>query len=335
MGVSVPTARIEQEMNSSRRCIAVTGASSFIGRHLAAALSGRNDVDLRLMAHVRPLGDAIPKNAAVFTGDLLRPESLDGFLEPGCTVINLVNLVSPSEKDSPDAVANLAMACRAGRVKRLVHCSTAVVAGSAPDDDITEETQCRPTTGYEISKYATESALRGLAAGHFELAVLRPTAVFGKDGKNLLKLSGELSGGSRLSSYAKSCLYGRRRMNLVFIDNAVAALLFLADSEREMKGEVFIISDDDDPMNNYRDVEKFLMERLGCRDYRFPRFRAPETVLKILLGLAGRSNSNTGRNYNSGKIFRAGFRKPVSFREGLESFAAWYRQCRRPAGPDT
>jgi len=314
-------------MSFSRKCIAVTGASSFIGRHLVDALSGFDDADIRLMTHVRPLGDMVrPRNAALFQGDLLKPETLDGFLEPGCTVINLVNLTGPAEKGSQAAMTNLAMACRASRVKRLVHCSTAVVVGNIPDDNITEETQCRPVTGYEISKYETECLLRRLAADNFELAVLRPTAVFGVDGRNLLKLADGVAGGNRLGNYLKSCFHDRRAMNLVFIDNVTAALLFLANSDREMQGDIFIISDDDDPMNNYRDVEKFLMDRLGCSDYKLPRFRVPKPARRILLGLAGRSNSNSGRIYNSGKIFNAGFRKACSFEDGLESFAAWYRQ---------
>jgi nucleoside-diphosphate-sugar epimerase len=276
--------------------------------------------------HIQPLGTGGGKNGAVFPGDLLNPESLDGFLEPGCTVINLVNLAGPAEKDSLTAMTNLAMACRAKRVKRLVHCSSAVVAGDIRDDNVTEETNCRPKSKYEITKYEAESLLRELSADHFEIAILRPTAVFGKDGKNLLKLADELVSDNRLSNYMKSCIYDRRRMNLVTIENVTAALLFLVDADRKMHGEVFIISDDDDPMNNYRDIERFLMDRLGCSDYKFPRFKAPGWILRVLLNLAGRSNSNSGRTYSSGKIFSAGFKKAISFKDGLESFAEGYRQ---------
>jgi len=314
-------------MSFSCKCIAIIGASSFIGRHLVDALSRFEYVDMRLMTHVKPLRDSAGlKKAEIVTGDLLNPETLNGFLVSGCTVINLVNLTGPAEKDSHAAITNLAMACRTSGVKRLVHCSTAVIAGNIPDDIITEETLCRPLTDYEISKYKAESLLRKLSAGHFELAILRPTAVFGKDGKNLLKLADELVRDSRLLNYIKSCIHDRRRMNLVSIENVTAALLFLADADRLMQGEVFILSEDDDPMNNYRDIEKFLMNRLGCSDYKFPRFVAPGWILRVLLSLAGRSNSNSGRIYSSGKIFSAGFKKAVSFKDGLESFAEWYSQ---------
>jgi nucleoside-diphosphate-sugar epimerase len=318
-------------MNSNRKCIAVTGAAGFIGRHLVGELSDRQDVDIRLLFHSNIIENLMKKeNIIVFEGDLLKPESLSGFLNPGCTVINLVNLRNASEKDNLAAMTNLAVACRNAQIKKLVHCSTAVVVGAVSEDDITEETQCHPTAGYESIKYKIESLLVALSANHFELAILRPTAVFGKGGKNLLKMADELSQGNRFINYLKSSLFDHRRMNLVFVLNVAAVLIFLADMNRKMNGDIFIISDDD-PMNNYRDVERLLMSHLGCRDYAIPRLPLPSLILRTLLKLTGKSNVNPNRMYHSRKIMNAGFKKVASLETGLVSFANWYKKSHASA----
>jgi nucleoside-diphosphate-sugar epimerase len=284
-------------------------------------------MDLRLLVHSDTIKDMTKReNISVFEGDLLKPESLDGFLKPGCTIINLVYLRSGSERDNLAAMTNLAIACRSVRIKRLIHCSTAMVVGHVSEDNITEETRCHPSWGYETIKYKTESLLKDLSARHFELVILRPTAVFGRGGKNLLKLADDLSHGNRAVNYLKSCLFNQRRMNLVFVDNVVAALIFLTDSDRKMNGDIFIVSDDDDPMNNYRDVERLLMRRLGCRDYTIPRLPMPGFALEVFLALAGKSNVNPNRKNHFRKIINAGFKKVSSLESGLDSFVDWYKQ---------
>ena len=314
-------------MNTKRECFAITGATSFIGRHLLRTLADRKDVDLRLLVHHHPNDMKIKgDNVTIFTGDLLKPESIDKFLMPECTVINLVYLRNGTENENLLAMTNLAMACRKAHVKRLVHCSTAVVVGTAAEDDITEDTECHPFSAYEILKYKIENLLKEFADNYFELVVLRPTAVLGEGGKNLLKLSDELNKRNQLANYLKSCLFNHRNMNLVCVDNVTGALLLLANADTKMNGDVFIISDDDDLINNYRDIEKYLMNSFGYNDYIVPRLPVPKIILRILLSLSGKSNANPQRRYHSDKLFNAGFKKSVTFENGLASFADWYKQ---------
>lgn len=305
-------------MNPFRSCIAVAGSSSFIGRHFVRALSGDECTELRLLVHRTPISDIEKKNITVIEGDLMEPNSLKGLLKPGCTVINLAYLPNATLHDHLQATTHLANACRAVGVKRLVHCSTAVVVGSAPDREITEETSCQPAPGYEFNKLQIELKLGILSKGGFDLAILRPTAVFGEGGKNLQLLVSNLMSGCWLVNYLKSCIFNHRKMNLVSVDHVIAALLFLSFATRHMNGEVYILSHDDEPLNNYRDIEKYLMARLGCRDYTIPRWPLPEPLLAVLLKLAGRSNANPRRTYSSQKILAAGFQRPLSFQAGLD-----------------
>jgi len=316
---------------SGENVVAVTGAAGFLGRHLLASLHERPDVALRVLVHRHQpslAGDG--DRVRTVRGDLVTPENLDLLLAPDCTVIHLAYSGSSSGQENLKAASNLADACAKAPVKRLVHCSTAVVAGRVEDDLINEKTLCMPTPGYESTKLEVERIFAEKAAGRFDLAILRPTAVFGPGGRNLLKLADDLNRGNRLLNYLKSCLFNQRKMNLVSISHVVSAFVFLAFAERKWNGEVFIVSDDDHPWNTYRNVEKYLMNALGRCDYTVPRFPVPASVLSVMLRIKGRSNINPLRRYDAGKLRAAGFQRTVSFEAALEAFADWYRQG--PAG---
>lgn len=307
--------------------IVITGASGFIGKHLVEHLVQCDDLQIKALLS-RNLASKVfndPKIHPVL-GDLMRPETLEKLFEPGCAVINLAYLPSRSRHDNLEAMANLADACVKAGIKRLIHCSTAVVAGRVADDTITEATPCAPASDYEQTKLEVERLLIDKSRGHFELAILRPTAVFGSGGKNLLKLAADLLHGNRAINYMKSCLYGHRKMNLVGIDNVTSAFAFLLAADKSIDRETFIISDDDCLANNYRDVEKYLMNALGVKDYLIPRFPLPRFLLVAVLRLAGQSNINPARVYQPGKLMAVGYQKSVSFKTGLDSFAAWYKK---------
>jgi len=308
--------------------IAVCGAAGFIGSHLLAALAAEPAVAVRVLVHRRdPLAGPGAADAVAVHGDLLQPASLGALVAPGCTVVNLAYLEAASHDQNLAAAANLARACRAGGARRLVHVSTATVVGAARDDVVTEATPPDPRIDYERTKLAVERRLAEEAGGALELAVLRPTAVFGPRGRNLLALATRLAAGGKWANYARSCLHGRRRLNLVCVDNVVAAIRFALDAPLAAGPEVFIVSDDDDPLNNYRAVESRLAARLGRGDYPVPPLALPAAVLAAILRLRGRSNANPNRVYSGAKLAGAGFRRPAPLAAGLESFADWYRRA--------
>src|SRR5688572_9707123 len=199
--------------------LAITGASGFVGRALLASLPAGRYAELRLLVHRAPPARS-PEGTRVTTvaGDLLDPASVRALLVPGCTVIHLAQLAKPHPVDDNVAAARILLtACRDAGVARLVHCSTAVVAGDVPDDVITEDTPCRPATDYERAKYRIEQELREGAAGSHEIAILRPTVVFGPGGRNLMSQARRIARQSTVTNLAYSALQGRRRMNLVSV----------------------------------------------------------------------------------------------------------------------
>ncbi len=304
--------------------IAITGASSFIGTHLVKHLTHCNDLRLRLLVN-RNLNLSLSEsqNVSIIKGNLLSPETLNDFFDTGCTVINLAYLQRHSPEKNLAATENLAQACTRAKIRRLIHCSTAAVSGRVSTNRVTENTPDNPLNEYEVTKSRIEKLLIERSEGLFETIILRPTAVFGEGGKNLVKLVDSLLCGNQFVNYLKSCIYQFRRMNLVYIDNVVSAIEFVIRTERNINGETFIISDDEDPSNNYRDIEKYLMKRMGCKAYSIAPVSLPFSILRSLLRLAGRSNDNPALVYDCGKILSSGFKKPLSFQEGLSRFSDW------------
>ena len=154
---------------ASRR-IAVTGASGFIGRHLAAHLAARGD-------------DVVP---------VRRPferETLAAVLGGVETVVHLAGVVSAvrerdyfsANADGTRAIAEAA--CAAGA--RLIYISSLAVAGPAsPSAPHAEDDPPAPINAYGRSKLAGERAVA--ATADLRWTILRPGVVYGPSDRALL-----------------------------------------------------------------------------------------------------------------------------------------------------
>lgn len=308
--------------------VAITGASGYVGSRLAQLLARQPQLEVRaLIRRGSPPPTEADGRLTLVRGDIIDPSALAQLLRPGCTVVNFAYDAGVSAQTNIAGAGTLAQACRATPVRRLIHCSTAAVAGRAPDDRITEATRPRPISEYGITKLRIEEIIVGAARDHFDTAIIRPTAVFGPGGEPLKNLADNLVTGSRLRNYVKSCLFHKRRMNLVHVANVVAAIVFLIQHNENLDGETFIISDDDSPANNFADVERFLMRAFDIPDYHLPRLPLPSALLAFLLRCLGRNNVNPHSNYDGTKLRALGFVPPVNFEAGLAEYAMWYRSA--------
>lgn len=307
--------------------IVITGASGFIGKHLVAKLLQLTGLRIKLLTRNKhqDLSNLTKLGVDVVEGNLLDPNSIQGLLEQGCTVINLAYLWHEGESGNITAITNLLTACKSANVKRLIHCSTAAVVGRVSDSTITETTPCCPITVYGITKLKIERAIITAAKNNFDAVILRPTSVFGENGAPLKKLANELLTKSWLRNYLKSCLFGKRRMNLVHVINVIAAITFFINRSEQADGEVFIVSDDDSPNNNFFDVESLFIQEFNSHHYNLPRLQLPPVFLKFLLNCLGRNNTNPYSNYSPNKLLDLGFNRAISFESGLADYAKWYR----------
>lgn len=309
------------------KSIAIVGGAGFIGRNLVDYLLENSNHNIRLLSYRNKLLKFRDlERVTVVDGDLFDKQTLIELIKPDSIVINLVYLGRRSALDNVNAVQNLVKLCVDIGIKRLIHCSTAVVVGRVREKLIDEDVQCNPASEYEKTKLEIEELLLSRSRNLFELVVLRPTAVFGPHGKNLVKLADDLSKRSSFVNYLKSCLYNNRRMNLVCVSNVVSAIAFLVDAKEEVDRQTYIISDDEYEKNNYRDLELFLKKRIGQRDYVLPRIVIPPAFLLVLLRILGKSNYDLFRHYDSNKLEKLGYKKTATFEEGLSAFTRWYKQ---------
>ncbi|MBW2574977.1 MAG: NAD(P)-dependent oxidoreductase [Deltaproteobacteria bacterium] len=306
--------------------ICIIGGTGFIGKHLISELQNEAYNDVRILTRDGKNSTFLQSPFQITQGDLLDPDSLNRFITPDSTVINLAYLSGNSLNLNLKATENIVDACIAKRAARLIHCSTAVVAGRAKDNVINENTACIPATQYEKSKLEIENILNKRLKGKSELIILRPTAVFGRHGKNLIKVANDLLSLPPFTTFLKTALFYKRRLNLVCVENVVSAILFLMQINDRMDGKRFIISDDDERENNYYDIINLLAKYFGHKPVKAFYMPYRYHILRMLLIVSKRSNTDAHRNYSSNKLFCLGFKKSIQFREGIRRFASWYNK---------
>ncbi len=152
--------------------VLITGASGFVGLHLARRLR-REGIPCRAL--VRATSSSGPLRALgvpLAVGDLTRPSTLDDALE-GCEAV--VHLAGAADVADPvvnhrvnvDGSANLGRACERAGVARVVHFSTNCALRELRD-------------AYGESKRQGEQAL---ASCDLDLRIFRPTMIYGEGSK--------------------------------------------------------------------------------------------------------------------------------------------------------
>ena len=295
--------------------LAITGATGFVGRHLLSACSARGYKDIRVLTRSREaLGLPTLAGLTICEGDLLQPETLSRFLSQSPTVIHLAYL-HRGKKANLTAANNLANAAIRSGVRRVVHCSTAVVVGSHARGLVTETNAEAPTDPYQETKYDIEETLRTALQSRVELAILRPTEIVGPGGAGLRRLIKRLRERSWYANRVYHTVLKHRRFNYIAVQNVVAALLLLAESPVPQQGDVYQVSDDDDSDNSYAAVEAIVNAHFAKRQPRWDVGLPPQLLALLLRCL---STTPVSRFYSRDKIDKLGYRKSVTLREAIQ-----------------
>src|SRR5882757_10018522 len=195
-GVTSWLASIGRRESGKMPHLVILGASGFLGRSMLAA--GNFPMPIKAVSRKPPEG---AQPGIWHAADLLVPGALDPLLGAGDVVCNLVYSASVSGPENIRMVDNVIRACFNAGVARLIHCSTAMVAGIVRQQRVLESTTCRPRTVYEQTKLTLEQRVLEAVTKGLDAAILRPTAIVGPGGQNLLKLTRSLQGGNTVASY--------------------------------------------------------------------------------------------------------------------------------------
>jgi nucleoside-diphosphate-sugar epimerase len=317
--------------------VLVTGASGFLGGHVAAALLGRG---IRVKGMVRSPAVALPSGTIPVAVEGLDDvagirRALDGVKG----VIHLAARVHEGPAPGDAAVFRavnlegtrrlLEEAIGAG-VKAFVFFSSVKAVGESSPAPWTELTPPAPVDGYGITKLEAEIAVRELAARHqVHATILRLPLVYGPGMKaNALRLFQLVDRGLPLP------LGGiRNRRSLLFSGNLIAALL--ATLENTAGDDTFFVSDGEDLSTPE------LIEAIGrALGRRAPLFALPggllratahvgDSIARVLpfpLTTAVLDRLAGSLAVDCSKLRRlTGYAPPYSVAEGLRLTAEWYR----------
>lgn len=315
--------------------VAITGATGFVGGHLANALLARGD---QVKALARTPAPALAEaGAEVVPGSLDDVTALRRLVE-GAEVVHHVAgaIAARSEADfmrvNADGTARLAEAARAAGVRRFLYVSSIAVSGpSARGEPMDEAGPARPITPYGRSKRAGEEAV--LASG-VSYTIVRPPVVYGPRDKSVLKIF-------RLArrGYAPLLGDGLQELSLIFAADLARALLAAADSPRA-EGRTYHAAHPD--VVTQRELVRAIGRACG-RTVRTVAMPAP--VVRTLVNVTAVAARMTGRRTfldpsktpellapawtcTSEALARdAGWRAEVELARGLEETARWYGEA--------
>ncbi|MGH2893645.1 MAG: aminotransferase class III-fold pyridoxal phosphate-dependent enzyme [Solirubrobacteraceae bacterium] len=248
----------------------ITGASGFIGAHLAERLVQEGN---QVRCLVRESSDTSPLDkldVEIAVADLTNAQSLARTAD-GCRYVfhcgALVSDWATAEEITETNVAgtrNLLQASVDTSVQRFIHFSTTDIYGY-PDGAGIDETHAPAgfRNWYAQTKLAAEAEVRGAAGAHsLDTVILRPSTVYGPGSTELV---GEMAKAIRNRSMLLIDR-GRAVAGLCYVANLVDAAL-LALRHEAASGHAFNISDG---LNiTWKDFTDGLADGLGCSHVRW------------------------------------------------------------------
>jgi nucleoside-diphosphate-sugar epimerase len=298
--------------------VSIIGGTGFIGKHLVNHFLEKEVDSIRVLSRKKILTDK--KNLKFIEGDLFSSNALSEVVSGQDLVVNLA-YIAENYKANMDFIDKLTDSCLRAGVSKFVHCSSAVVAGRVNTSIINEETICNPFNEYEKTKLAIEERLLLNFKDKIQLIIVRPTSVFGDGGANLEKIANSLVYSSRIKNFIPIMVNKYRKMHLVPVEEVVAGIYYLANIEKNLSGEKFIICHDFHPDNNYFTIVNRLSSVLGINPY--PKVFLPfsSIILVLILRIIGRTQLIPGQIYSNKKLYDHGFRSKVDFIESIDKFA--------------
>ena len=169
--------------------VLVTGASGFLGGHVAELLSKRGD---QVRALVRKTSNRKHleglSNVEIFEGTVEDADRMREGVEGVDAIVHAAGLVKARSKDefftvNVGGTSNLIQAARGGRLKRFVYVSSLQACGPSPDGRPISVEQENPIDSYGRSKLAAEKVVLS-AKNDIPVIILRPGAIYGpRDGE--------------------------------------------------------------------------------------------------------------------------------------------------------
>jgi len=226
----------------------VTGATGFIGGHVAAALVGAG-AEVRAFDRTPPRAWTLPDGVEFIAGDILDPEAVQDALEGCDAVFHLAAVYSYSRRDGPlmhavnvHGTRTVLDAALRGRRRRIVHTSSCATCGPVPGRWATEHdlpSSRQLEVPYARSKLEGERLAMRAAREGAEVIVVNPTVPVGPGDLRPTptgKMVADVVEGRARAFLSRSAL------NVVAVEDVAAG--HLAALERGRPGERYLLGGD-------------------------------------------------------------------------------------------
>lgn len=297
----------------------ISGASGFVGRHLVDRILGAGLGSVHALSRSVSLSqDSLP--IRWFQGDLGAESCPTEWLVKNGILIHLAY----TGENETQVIERLFHQAHQKGIKRILFCSTAMVVGRSHQAMISEATEASPQSQYEKEKSRVEKAILS-HAWKMPISILRPTAVFGPGGKNLLFAMPDFYA-DNLKSKFRRILFGRRKMHLLSVHNLVSAILHLAFLDESHLEKIYQVTDDESPLSRFDHFYREFLEFQGKplrSTFSLPVF--PAWLLSLFLRWGGRSLINPKTTFNQQRLRKSGFKPSVELKEAYREFFEWYQ----------
>jgi len=220
----------------------VTGASGFLGGHVAAALLGRGYA-VRCLVRRTSLLDRLPVDEVeLHYGDVVDASSLPPALEGVTHVFHIAGVTRAPDRATylrvnAGGTRNLVRAARErspGLLRFVLVSSLAAGGTSEPGRPRRESDPDRPQGDYGASKREAEEVLRE-ESGSLPWTILRPTAIYGPGDRDFLLLA-------RLAARGTLFQVGReeQRLTVLHVGDLAEGMLASAVSEATRGGTYYL-----------------------------------------------------------------------------------------------
>ncbi len=322
--------------------VLVTGASGFLGSHIAEQLSQAGHTVRALVRRTsnRKFLDTLPR-VELATGSVEEPGPVEEAVKGVDAIVHSAGLVkAKSEADfvatNVDGTRNLANAARkhAPGLRRFVQISSLEAAGPSKDGAGVRIDQDAPVTRYGNSKLAADRLLAEMK-GALPITILRPGGIYGPRDQEILEAFKSVSRGVLPITGD-----GKTRYSLVYGPDC-AALVVKALEAEVPSGSAYFVSDGEiyTQRQMMESIERALQKRARVR------FGLPLGVVQaVSVGVEayGRARdravmltrekaASLGHHWVcDGEDARAtfGWSPSVKFDEGSRLTATWYRDNR-------
>jgi nucleoside-diphosphate-sugar epimerase len=214
----------------------VTGATGFVGSHLAEALRSRGDEVTALVRSPSKAAALGPLGVRVVPGDLDDPDSLTRGVKGQDVVFHVAGLLAARNEDeflrcNRNGTAGLVAAAARARVGRFIYVSSMAAGGPAVKGrPLTGTEPPHPVTAYGRSKLAGETAV---TEGALPWVIVRPPVVYGPRDREVLKVF-------RMARWGVAPVFGDGSQELSAVHGAdLAAALVAAGTAPATIGKVY------------------------------------------------------------------------------------------------